>query len=39
MGWDWNTYMSQPINFIKIIDLIQQLEAEESQRQWRQQHK
>lgn len=39
MGWDWDTYHKQPINFLKIIDIMRQSEVEESIRQekWHQQ--
>jgi len=33
MGWDYRTYMSQPLEFIETIDIIRRLEAEEAERQ------
>jgi hypothetical protein len=36
MGWSYDEYMRQPIDFIAIIDLIRRLEAEEAERQSKQ---
>lgn len=33
MGWDWNIYMRQPLEFLQIINMMRQLEAEEAERQ------
>lgn len=32
MGWDFDTYNSQPLSFIQVINLLRQLEAEEVER-------
>ena len=32
MNWDWNTYNSQPKEFIDVVKMIRQLEAEETER-------
>jgi hypothetical protein len=33
MGWDYETYMRQPIEFLHTISLFRKLEAEEAERQ------
>jgi hypothetical protein len=32
MGWDWQTYNSQPLFFIQVADMMRQLEGEEIER-------
>jgi hypothetical protein len=33
MGWNYETYQRQPVNFIRTVNLLRQLEVEEAERQ------